>query len=94
MLFRNTANDKVQLVAIQIADNLAVVGYGYEYARSTVLRAYAGNYVEFSAVQLDDSLVWRHSDELQVARIWALVKVKFDGISAPRLPRGARCCRE
>jgi hypothetical protein len=47
MLFRNTANDKVQLVAIQIADNLAVVGYGCEYARSTVLRAYAGNYVEF-----------------------------------------------
>jgi len=84
LLVRNIVNDKVQLVVIQIAYNLAVVGYEYKDNP----RAYAGNYVEFSAIQLDDSLVWRHSDELQVAGIWTLVKVKLDSISAPRLPHG------
>jgi hypothetical protein len=85
MLVRNIVNNQVQLIVIRIADNLAIVGFGYE---AKVLRAYAGNYVEFSATQLDDSLVWRNSDELQVAGIWALVKVKLDVISTPRLPHG------
>ena len=41
-------------MVIQIADNVAVVGYAYKFK---ALRAYAGNYVEFSATQLDNFLV-------------------------------------
>jgi len=85
LLVANIANDQVQLLVIQIADNLAVVAYGYN---ERVLLAQAGNFVEFSATQLDDSLVWRHSDELQVAGIWALVKVKLNSISTPRRSHG------
>ncbi|WP_315785399.1 MULTISPECIES: hypothetical protein [unclassified Bradyrhizobium] len=85
LLVRNIANGQVELLVIRIADNLAVVAYGY---KDRVLRAYADNYVEFSATQLDDSLVWRHSDELQVAGIWALVKVNLNSITTPRLPKG------
>jgi len=85
MLVRSIANDQAQLLVVRIADNLGVVGYGYE---RRVLRAYAGNYVEFDATQLDDSLVWRNSDEVQVAGIWSLVKVKFNRITTPRLPHG------
>ncbi|MGJ4927442.1 hypothetical protein ACQR1K_09875 [Bradyrhizobium sp. HKCCYLRH3095] len=85
LLVRNVVDDRVQLLVIRIADNLGVVAYGYN---DRVLRAHAGNYVEFNATQLDDSLVWRNSDELQVAGIWALVKVKLHSVTTPRLPRG------
>ncbi|MGY3453823.1 hypothetical protein ACVILH_006165 [Bradyrhizobium sp. USDA 4353] len=85
MLVRSIANDQIQLLVIRIADNLGVVGYSYD---GGVLRAHAGNYVEFNATQLDDSLVWRNSDQVQVAGIWSLVKVKFNSITTPRLPRG------
>lgn len=84
LLVRNVVNDKVQLLVIRIADNLAVVAYGYKDGSPS---AYADNYVEFSATQLDNSLVWSHSDQLQVAGIWALVKVKLNSIRTP-LRRG------
>jgi hypothetical protein len=85
LLVRNIVNNQVQLLVIRIADNLAVVSCGY---KDGVLRAYANNYVEFSATQLDNSLVWSNSDQLQVAGVWALVKVKLNSITTPRLPRG------
>jgi hypothetical protein len=85
LLVKSTANNQIQLVIIQIAEHIAVVSYAY--SRSD-FRAHAGNYVEFDVAQPDDSLVWAPYERLEVAGIWALVKVKLDLISAPRLRPG------
>ena len=87
VLVRTVANNQIQLFVIQIADDLAVVGFEYS---DGLPRAYAGNYVEFNATQFDDPAVaaWYNSDEVQIAGIRTLVKVKLDRITTPRLPHG------
>ncbi|MHC6151753.1 hypothetical protein ACVSQB_08140 [Bradyrhizobium elkanii] len=82
VLFKSTVNNKIQLFVIQIADDLAVVGFGYS---NGLPRANADEYVQFSATQFDDpAAAWYNSDQVQVAGIRTLVKVKLDRIMTPR----------
>jgi hypothetical protein len=85
LLVKSAANNKIQLVIIQIAEHLAIMSNAYS---RDDFRAYAGNYVEFNAVQLDNSLVWAPYERFEVAGIWSLVKVKLDSVTAPRLHPG------